>query len=201
MVVNTVRGEGESILKAARSATEADFSMIAVSGLDWNRDMSPWEAPPIYGSDPPFAGGASVYLQELTERTIPAAQEEAGLCPEYAAIAGYSLAGLFAIFSLYRTDAFSRAASVSGSLWFPGIIDFVRRNDVVRVPDKVYMSLGDRESKVRNEALSKVEINSVQVRDTLASKGIDVVYETNPGNHFRDPEMRMAKGIARILTS
>ncbi len=47
--------------------------MIAVSSLDWNRDMSPWEAPPIYGSDLPFAGGASVYLQELTERMIPEA--------------------------------------------------------------------------------------------------------------------------------
>ena len=47
--------------------------MIAVSGLDWNRDMSPWEAPPIYGTDPPFAGGASDHLQDLTERIIPAA--------------------------------------------------------------------------------------------------------------------------------
>ena len=72
-MANTVRGEGESVWKATRSATEADFSMIAVSGLDWNRDMSPWEAPPIHGIDSPFAGGASDYLQDLTERIIPAA--------------------------------------------------------------------------------------------------------------------------------
>ena len=100
---------------------------------------------------------------------------------------------------MYRTDVFDRVASVSGSLWFPGIVDFVRRNDVVRVPDKVYMSLGDRESKVRNEALSKVETSSIQIRDILVSTGIDVVYETNPGNHFREPDMRMAKGIVSII--
>ena len=37
-------------------------------------------------------------------------------------IAGYSLAGLFALYALYKTDAFTRVASMSGSLWFPGIM-------------------------------------------------------------------------------
>ena len=29
--------------------------------------------------------------------------------------------------------------------------------------------------------------------------GIDCTYELNPGNHFQDPEKRLAKGIAWIL--
>ena len=31
------------------------------------------------------------------------------------------------------------------------------------------------------------------------SQGIGCVYELNPGNHFRDPEKRMARGICRLL--
>jgi len=29
--------------------------------------------------------------------------------------------------------------------------------------------------------------------------GVDVTYELNPGNHFRDAALRSAKGIAAIL--
>lgn len=48
--------------------------------------------------------------KEFTERRV------------FIGIAGYSLAGLFALYALYKTDVFTRVASMSGSLWFPGIM-------------------------------------------------------------------------------
>ncbi|MBQ6125309.1 MAG: hypothetical protein IJL13_07895, partial [Spirochaetales bacterium] len=66
-------------------------------------------------------------------------------------------------------------------------------------PSKVYLSLGDREAKTRNPVMSTVQDNTEKMAELLKKRGADVSYELNPGNHFQDPELRMAKGIFGIL--
>ena len=44
-------------------------------------------------------------------------------------IAGYSLAGLFALWAAWNSGYFRRVASVSGSLWYPGFTDYIRNNE------------------------------------------------------------------------
>lgn len=63
----------------------------------------------------PFTGGADNYLRLLTEEIIPAAEKEINGVPCWRGIAGYSLAGLFALYGIYQTDLFSRVGSMSGS--------------------------------------------------------------------------------------
>ncbi len=198
VVLNTVHGEGEEVLRAARSSG-ADLSLLVIGGLDWNRDLSPWEAPALSRGDEPFSGGADAYLEALTGEIMPRVMEEGGLEPGFCCIAGYSLAGLFSLYSLHRTDAFSRAASVSGSLWFQGACEFFRSNDFPRIPDRIYLSLGDKESKARHPVLSTVEDRTREAFSHYQSKGIESVFELNPGNHFRDAAGRMARGIRWIL--
>ncbi|MDY2610537.1 MAG: alpha/beta hydrolase-fold protein [Oscillospiraceae bacterium] len=60
-------------------------------------------------------------MRLLTEKLIPAAEKEINEVPRWRGIAGYSLAGLFALYAIYQTDLFSRVGSMSGSLGFPGI--------------------------------------------------------------------------------
>ena len=199
VVINTYGDEGDRVLEAVKRLTNADFTLLSVSGLEWNRDMSPWESPALFRGEPPFAGGADDYLQLLTGVLIPAAAEEAEISPAYTAIAGYSMAGLFALYSLYRTESFSRAASASGSLWFLGLMDFVRDNEPMVLPDKLYLSLGDKESRTRNQTMSAVERNTSFISESFKKRGVETVFEMNPGNHFTDPEARMAKAIAWLL--
>ena len=52
----------------------------------------------------PYTGGADDYLQLLTKEIIPTAEKEVGGVPRWRGIAGHSLAGLFALYSIYRTD-------------------------------------------------------------------------------------------------
>ena len=52
----------------------------------------------------PCTGGADDYLQLLTKEIIPTAEKEVGGVPRWRGIAGHSLAGLFALYSIYRTD-------------------------------------------------------------------------------------------------
>lgn len=201
IVLNTFGDEGVAVLKALRAGKGKDFSMLVVSDMDWNRDLSPWVAPAVFKNDEPFGGKADGFLKELVEQAVPDAVAELGEKPEYMAIAGYSLAGLFALYSLYRTDVFSRAASASGSFWFPGFLEFASSHEFLKKPQRLYLSLGDREAMTRNPVMSTVQDNTEKLAGLCRSKGIDTVFELNPGNHFMDPVLRMAKGIRSILES
>ncbi|MBQ2956892.1 MAG: hypothetical protein IJE08_10565 [Clostridia bacterium] len=79
-------------------------ALVSVSGFDWNKDLSPWPAKAVFGEED-FSGGADAFLKELI-RLIPDVEREAGLAPVRRCIAGYSLAGLFAVYAAYRCDIF-----------------------------------------------------------------------------------------------
>lgn len=199
VIINTFQGNGSSTYSALCSMTDKKVNLAVISDINWDDEMSPWECPPLSKNDIPCTGGADKYLYKLTDSIIPAIKKELGAKPEYIAIAGYSLAGLFAIYSLYKTDIFSRAVSASGSMWFPDFVEYTSKNDFVRRPDRVYFSLGDKEAHTRNALLSTVEDKTNEIYGHYKDSGIDTVFELNPGNHFKDADIRLAKGIAWIL--
>ncbi len=198
VVLNHFSGNGEE-LAASVGALDCTCSLLVVSELDWSRDMSPWESPPVMKNDAPYLGGASDYLSLLTGEIIPQAKRVIGGSPAFSAIAGYSLAGLFSLYSLYNCAVFSRAASVSGSLWFPGFEDFVMTHDFLGKPQRIYLSLGDREARVNNPVVSSVREKTERLAGLFRSRGVDTLFELNPGNHFKDAENRCAKAIAALL--
>lgn len=114
-------------------------------------------------------------------------------------IAGYSLAGLFAVYAAYHTDAFARIVSASGSLWYPDFLEYTQGHTLCRVPDKMYFSLGDREAKTKNHCLCLVEERTRTLYEKYSGQGIPTKFELNPGNHFMDAVGRMARGIRWIL--
>ncbi len=175
------------------SATAKAASLVCVSGIDWNKDMSPWPAARAFKGGEDFAGGAAAYLIELRSNIIPAVEARLGFAPAARGIAGYSLGGLFALWSLYNTDAFSLCASASGSLWFDGWTEYIRENEPKIPPKKVYISLGDREKNARDPRMRQVEDNSRFTAETMGAK-----FELNEGNHFKDAPLRMARAIDYI---
>lgn len=199
VLMNAFENEGRDTFEELRNLTAADFSLAAVRITKWNRDMSPWEAAPVFKSDELFTGGADAYLGKLTGDILPAVIGELGSEPEYTALAGYSLAGLFAVYAMYKTCAFSRVVSASGSMWFPGFPEFAKTHELAARPEKLYLSLGDKESKTRNKVMEPVERNTAELFEYYRSLGIDTVFELNPGNHFHDPAGRLAKGIAWVM--
>ena len=198
--LNTVQGEGGAVWKACQGLHGPPFSLAAISGLDWDHDMSPWAIPPISASDRPCTGGADAYLSLLTWEIMPAVERALGEKPAFSALAGYSLAGLFALYAAYRTDAFSRLASASGSFWFPGFAEFAEGQPMKVRPEKLYFSLGDRESHTKNPFLAPVEERTRRLYDWYREKGIDTIYIQESGGHFQEPDARMARGIRWILT-
>ncbi|MBO6214104.1 MAG: alpha/beta hydrolase [Lachnospiraceae bacterium] len=199
VIINTFQGDGSSVYSALCSMTDRKVNLAVISDINWNDEMSPWECPPLSKNDSPCTGGADSYLKKLTDGMIPAIKKELDTEPKYIAIAGYSLAGLFAIYSLYKTDLFSRAVSASGSMWFPGFMEYIQKNEFCIKPDRVYFSLGDKETHTRHSLLCTVEDKTRRIFEYFKDRGIDAIFEMNPGNHFKDADIRLAKGIAWIM--
>ena len=188
--------EGEKVWQDLKNSS-VDVNLIVISSLDWNNDMSPYAAPSVFRHAPAFSGGADKYLDLLTEKIIPAAEEITGSV-KWRGIAGYSLAGLFALYSLFRTDAFSRCASVSGSLWYPGFSSFVAQHEMMGIPQCIYFSLGDRECRTRNPVLSTVQSETENIVALMERRGIPAVFRLNDGGHHDNPALRTADGISWI---
>lgn len=176
-----------------------DFTLVTISGLNWEAELSPWTAGNLFKYSEMFTGGADTYLQFLTQQVLP--QAEAGLNGIlWRGLAGYSLAGLFTVYALYKTDLFSRAASMSGSLWYPGFKDFALQNTLCKTPQYLYLSLGDKEARAHNQYLKTVQQCTEELAAHYRSLDINTFYELNPGGHYRNIISRSAAGIKWLLT-
>lgn len=171
-----------------RKSSCVPFHLLAVLVDDWNRDLSPWKAPPVFGSAA-FGGEASSTLDYVL-----------GICSDRTKsyyIGGYSLAGLFTLWSVTKSGVFKGAAAVSPSVWFPGFTDYMKKNAVKA--GAVYLSLGEREAETRNRTMASVADAIIECRDTIVEEGIRCFFEWNEGGHFNSPEKRTAKAFAWIL--
>ena len=81
--------------------SDKPFSLAAFMIKDWNKELTPWSAPPVFGKIP-FGSGADDTLTFITSQLLPAVQEETS----HVILGGYSLAGLFALWASYQTDKF-----------------------------------------------------------------------------------------------
>lgn len=174
-------------------------AFITIEGFDWNRDMSPWYHDKVFAKGGDFTGKADEYLDRLCEKVIPEAESRFDLCPEKRYLAGYSLSGLFALYALYRTELFDAAASISGSLWYEGFVDFIKKNEPLRRPERIYLSLGEKEASSARGIMKQVLIRTREAEAVYTRSGIQTIFEMNPGNHFTRVPERIAKGINRLL--
>lgn len=199
VVLNSYMKDGAAIKEELGKLRAPEANLVVISNLRWDDDLTPWPIERISQNDTPCQGKADEYLAYLLEKLLPSLEGKKGLKPKARIIAGYSLGGLFALYAGFKTDRFASLVSASGSLWYPGFLDFARKNQFSPAVNSVYLSLGDKEKKTKNRILQPVEDNTLAFRRFLEEKGIKTIFEMNHGNHFVDGERRMAKGIAWAL--
>lgn len=172
--------------------------LVAVDEPDWETHFSPWPAPKVFKGSADFGGLADAYLGTLTHEIVPAAEAAAGIAPQWRGLAGYSLAGLLSVYAPYQTDIFSRTASVSGSLWFDGLADFLQHAPPT-LPERAYFSIGDREKNSKNPRLACVETRTQAAHQLMQARGASSILELNPGGHFEHVPARMARAVEWLL--
>ena len=179
-----------SLIKAEVSES---FIFVAFLVEQWNQELSPWNAPPVFGQDS-FGEGAGETLRFISEKLIPMTTEQYASGNNLPVIlGGYSLAGLFALWSAGQTEKFSAVAAVSPSVWFTGWNAYTQEHKFRT--DRIYLSLGRKEEKTRNKIMAAVGDCIREQYKRLAGNGVTSVLEWNEGNHFQESDLRCAKGF------
>ena len=160
------------------------FTLVAFRIRHWNVELSPWKAPAVFGRED-FGEGASNTLCYVLDELVTRFKGN-----RYC-LGGYSLAGLFALWSGYQTDVFSSIVGASPSVWFPKWIEYADRHQMKA--NRVYLSLGDKETKARNPIMARVGECIERMHKLL---DCEKMVEWNEGNHFKDNAIRTAKGLA-----
>ena len=187
----------EQEVETVQTLTGQPFSLVAFKIEGWNQELSPWEAPPVFGKVP-FGNGAENTLAFITNQLLPNLQEK-GIDTPHCLLGGYSLAGLFALWASYQSDSYEGIAAVSPSVWFLGWIEYAKESGPRA--NSIYLSLGDKEEKARNPLMAQVGNAIRKQEEMLKDQGVNTILEWNAGNHFVDSEKRMAKGFAWIMNN
>ena len=176
-----------------------EFALVTIRCNDWNAELSPWKAPTAYKGGEDFAGKADEHLKMLLGDVIPYVEKCIGK-HDFNGIIGYSLAGLFSIYSFYSCGDFELCGCVSGSLWYDGFADWISDKMPLAETGSVYFSLGDKEEAGRNP---RFKGNSKCMKEIAAKLNDTEDYEAkftfNEGNHFVNATARMVSCVKWLL--
>ena len=190
---NHERGIFDRTTELIAESCGVPFVLAAFQVFDWNLDLTPWHDDAI---DRKAEVGTKTgeTLSFVTESLLPALEADYGKLPVI--LGGYSLGGLFALWSSMQTDRFSAVAAASPSLWIKDWLDYAKDRPVKA--GKVYLSLGDREEHVKNRSIARVG-DSVRgeyelLQTQLGRENCTLVW--NPGGHFQDGDKRLASAFS-----
>lgn len=162
---------------------------------DWNVELSPWQADPVFGKEA-FGEGAAQTLRFIEDSLIPEIHARVpALKGKKIVLGGYSLAALFALWAGYDSPKFNGIAAASPSVWFPGWMEYAKSHRPLS--ERIYLSLGDAEERTRNRVMATVG-DCIREMDALLSD-FPHTLEWNPGNHFKDADIRTAKAFLWCL--
>ncbi len=165
---------------------------------DWNAELSPWPAPAVFG-DATFGDGAQATLEYVSQGLVPELKQQFALPAETKfIIGGYSLAAFFSVWAGYESDIFTGVAAASPSVWFINWDKYMESHTLKATT--VYLSLGDKEEKTRNQTMKQVGDRIRMMNENYtALLGDNTTLEMNQGNHFKDTDIRTAKAFAWVV--
>lgn len=196
--LHSLKGNGSEVWGQCQSLNCLPFTLTSIPTPNWNDSLTPWKCEGLFAEDKPFEGNARQHLLQL-ETIVAQTEQNLETTPHHRCIAGYSLAGLFATWAPFNTTLFDALASASGSLWYPDFSEYVSTKSFAKKPLCAYFSLGSKEAKTPSRLLRSVSQRTKSVVSSFQEKGVKALFESNPGNHFKEPDLRMAKGICWML--
>ncbi len=191
----------ETATLAAEAGMIAELSgvpsvLATVELEDWTVGLMPWWDGNV-SRDPEAGKHGQETLEYLLSALVPELRELFGPLPLI--LGGYSLGGLFALWASMHTDTFQAVAAASPSVWIHGWLPCARKH--VPLAEDIYLSLGDREEQVKNQAIARVGDNLrahyALLQEQIGPEHCTLVWEQ--GNHFTDNEGRLARAFAWCL--
>ena len=160
-------------------------SIVVIEDVNWNDDLTPWPAEGVFKKAKPFGGKAATFLDKLTHEIIPNTEKDLGIEDAERTLLGVSLSGLFAVWSSFNTDAFANIISISGSLWYDGLVEWMQEQTPSPQLERVCLLLGEKEKNAKEKRMATVEVRTLVAANILKEKtNAFVTFELVEGTHF-----------------
>lgn len=187
---------------ADKAAKRYNVSIVVISGFDWQDAMSPWPAKAVPKGTGDFRGDAPHFLNLLKTDILP--EIETTLRKNFApsasdskpiqferSLIGISMSGLFALWQWMISDSFRNIASLSGSFWYEGFVDWLIKQPISHKEGKAFFLLGNRESLSSVPEFRKVGACTETIVDRIKQICPDTKYEIVAGDHYANPLPRL----------
>lgn len=148
--------------------------LVGISSTNRNREYTPWPAEPLLEGNPPFGGEGRAYVDEVADviKAYIDRQYRTLAAPEHTAIIGGSFGGLISMFAGYwRAETFGRIGMLSASLWYDGVMGYIREQGELPAGLRVYMSVGQLEGAYKNNAQKHMYPNNVEAHRFWIEQG------------------------------
>lgn len=179
------------------TAQKYGTTIVVLTGMDWQNVFSPWPAPGVPKGTPDFKGESPEFLKLLQQNVIPQVEAQLGMSENVErSLIGVSMSGLFALWQWMVCNTFRNIASLSGSFWYEGFMEWMKTRTIPAKPGKAYFLLGDQESK--SKVFGTVGENTQKIIMLLRDAGIDVEFQSVPGNHYSDPIPRLDRAFTAL---
>ena len=176
-------------------------TIVAVTGMDWQNVFSPWPAKGVPKGSPDFKGESPEFLRLLQQTVIPRVESALGMSESVErSLVGVSMSGLFALWQWMLCDTFANIASLSGSFWYEGFLDWMKNRPIPEKTGKGYFLLGDQEPKSKVKAFQSVGTDTQEIVAILRKAGITTEFQSVPGNHYSDPIPRLEKAFSALYS-
>lgn len=193
-------------------ASPTGFAMVFFDCVEWARALMPW-ADDAVSRDAEVGRHAPDTLRFIEHTLLPWLRERFGALP--CIIGGYSLGGLFALWTARNTDAFTAVAAASPSLWINGWGKYAAAHPILSpkattqhsTPNiqhselrssAIHLSLGDREEHCRNQRMKRIG-DCVRAEHALLCQQLSptaVTLRWHEGGHFGAEAERTAEAFA-----
>lgn len=184
-----------------RLASEKDVTIVAISGMDWQNALSPWPAKGVPRGTPDFEGHAPQLLATLHQHILPQVESTLGIDAQAErTLVGVSMSGLFTLWQWLLCDTFCNIASLSGSFWYEGFLDWFMSHGIPPKKGTAYFLLGRKEPHSPIREFNSVGLNTDMIVSALRSAGIPSVYDIVPGDHYADPLGRLTAAFNALYT-
>ena len=181
-------------------AEKYGVSLVVIDHVDWNDDLTPWPAVGVFKKAKPFGGKAAAFLDKLANEVVPKTEQDLGIEGAERTLLGVSLSGLFAVWSAFNADTFANIISISGSLWYDGLVEWMKTQMPSPRLEKVCMLLGEKEKNAKDKRMATVEECTLAAANLIKEKTkAAVTFELVEGTHFSPIMPRLERAFEVVF--
>lgn len=204
--------DGDRLLPALKelfdSANDAieeerrEHIIVGITPQNRSDNYTPWPASALTDGIPAFGGLGDQYLDFLANALKPSIDDLYRTLPDPVnnSILGVSLGGLISLYAIYKQDCFGCAVSISGSLWYPGLIDFMQKNKPCSTVSRVLLLSGRGEGDCGPPAVRQsvecVQRAQLILEQQLFDRNIPLIWDD--GGHMDNFHWRLKQALQWI---